>query len=108
MRHLTEEEIEKLLANRLQPADQKRIVRHLLAGCGLCSRKLVEGAPGLMLEKAAEDRHRKTVPSSPHGHAPATRWQDLPVITYRPNPAWSTHAGGWTRTRPSFRPRPIP
>lgn len=68
--HLTAEEIAKLLANRLQPADQRRIVRHLLAGCGLCSRKLVAGAPGLLLEKAAEDRRRKkALPSSPRERA---------------------------------------
>src|SRR3954469_164566 len=68
MRHLTEKEIEKLLANRLQPADQKKIVRHLLAGCVFCSRKLIEGAPGLLLERAADGRHRPA-PGSPSERA---------------------------------------
>lgn len=69
MGHLTEEEIAKLLTNRLQPDDQKRIVRHLLAGCGHCGRKLVEGAPGLMLERAAGGWSRQAVPGSPRERA---------------------------------------
>jgi hypothetical protein len=32
--HLSDDEIEQLLAARLEPARQQRVVRHLLAGCG--------------------------------------------------------------------------
>lgn len=38
--HLTEQELERFLARRLDPADQSRVVRHLLAGCALCSRRI--------------------------------------------------------------------
>jgi tetratricopeptide (TPR) repeat protein len=57
--HLTEEELERFLANSLKPAEQDRIGRHLQAGCGLCSRRLVEHAPDRFLQQAAEKGSRK-------------------------------------------------
>jgi hypothetical protein len=59
LHHLSEEELERLLANGLKPAEQDRIGRHLQAGCGLCSRRLVEHAPDRFLQKAAERGSRK-------------------------------------------------
>jgi tetratricopeptide (TPR) repeat protein len=38
--HPTEQELERFLARRLDPADQSRVVRHLLAGCAVCSRRI--------------------------------------------------------------------
>jgi tetratricopeptide (TPR) repeat protein len=64
MSHLSEDEVERFLAARLGPAEQKRVVRHLLAGCGLCSRKLVEQAPERLLEQAAR-QYRKAAQDSP-------------------------------------------
>ena len=52
MTHLTDEEIELLLASRLDSDRQQGAIRHLLAGCGLCSRKLVERAPNRLLDEA--------------------------------------------------------
>jgi tetratricopeptide (TPR) repeat protein len=54
--HLSEEEIGRFLDARLDTADQQRVVRHLMAGCGTCSRRLVEQAPGSLLDQAAEAR----------------------------------------------------
>jgi hypothetical protein len=54
--HLSEEEIDRFLAGRLEPAGRKRVLQHLTAGCGLCSRRLVGQAPGRLLEEAAESR----------------------------------------------------
>lgn len=36
--HPTEEELAQFLAARLDPVDQRRVVRHFLAGCAACSR----------------------------------------------------------------------
>jgi hypothetical protein len=60
MRHLRDEEIELFLAARLDPDRQKGVVRHLLAGCGRCSRKLVERAPERLLAQAEEAKRRKS------------------------------------------------
>src|SRR5258705_13881798 len=54
--HLSESEIERLLAARLQPADQQRVVRHLLSGCGVCSRKLIEQTPERLLDGPLRSR----------------------------------------------------
>jgi hypothetical protein len=54
--HLSEVEIERFLTARAAPRERQRVVRHLLAGCGVCSRKLVEGAPGRLLDEAEESR----------------------------------------------------
>jgi tetratricopeptide (TPR) repeat protein len=54
-RHLSESEIERFLAARLEPADQQRVVRHLLAGCGVCNRKLVAQTPDRLLAQAEDD-----------------------------------------------------
>lgn len=63
--HPSEEEIGRFLSSRLDPAGQQRVVRHLLAGCGICSRKLVEHAPEPWLDRAAEGRRRKAAQDSP-------------------------------------------
>jgi hypothetical protein len=65
MSHLSEDEVERFLAARLGLAEQKKVARHLLAGCGVCSRKLVEQAPERLLEQAA-GQYRKTAQGSPH------------------------------------------
>jgi tetratricopeptide (TPR) repeat protein len=54
--HLSEDEIDRFLAGRLEPAGRERMLRHLTAGCGACSRRLVEQAPGRLLDEAAESR----------------------------------------------------
>jgi tetratricopeptide (TPR) repeat protein len=54
--HPSEDEIGRFLTSRLDPADEQRVARHVLAGCGACSRKLVEQAPGRLLDRAAEGR----------------------------------------------------
>ena len=64
MSHLSEDEVERFLAARLGPAEQKRVIRHLLAGCGVCSRKLVEQAPERLLEQAG-GQDRKAAQDSP-------------------------------------------
>src|SRR3954453_1639207 len=116
MRHLTEEEIDKLLANRLQHDDQEKVIRHLLAGCGLCSRQVVEQAPGLLLERAVEDRHR-TAPSSPSERALAAatereaRWRmeeeklnrSLELLRTSPQ----IHDAPMLRQRPGLRGAPL-
>jgi tetratricopeptide (TPR) repeat protein len=38
--HPTEEELDRFLARRLDPAAQARLVRHLLSGCDVCRRSL--------------------------------------------------------------------
>jgi tetratricopeptide (TPR) repeat protein len=68
MSHLSENEVERLLAARLGPAERERVVRHLSAGCGLCSRRLVEQAPDRLLQEAADGRRRKAGPDSLRDH----------------------------------------
>jgi tetratricopeptide (TPR) repeat protein len=65
--HLSEDEVERFFAARLDPLEQQRVARHLLTGCGVCGRKLVEQAPGNVLEKMAEDR----LPKGPQGSSSA-------------------------------------
>ncbi len=54
--HLSEVEIARFLTARAAPWERQRVVRHLLAGCGVCSRKLVERAPDRLLDEAEENR----------------------------------------------------
>jgi len=54
--HLSEGEIERFLTSRAAPWERQRVVHHLLAGCGVCSRKLVERAPDRLLDEAEERR----------------------------------------------------
>jgi tetratricopeptide (TPR) repeat protein len=68
MSHLSEKEVERLLAARLGPAEQERVVRHLRAGCGLCSRKLVQQAPDRLLQEVADGRPRRVGPDSIRDH----------------------------------------
>jgi tetratricopeptide (TPR) repeat protein len=63
--HLSEDEVERFFAARLDPSEQQRVARHLLTGCAICGRKLVEQAPGSLLEKMAADRHPEVAGSSP-------------------------------------------
>ncbi len=56
--HLSDDEIGRFLAGRLEPAGRKRVLRHLTAGCGVCSRKLVEQTPDRLLDEAQESRRR--------------------------------------------------
>jgi tetratricopeptide (TPR) repeat protein len=58
MSHLSDGDVERFLAGRLGPADQQRVVRHLLSGCVPCSRKLVRQAPDGLLGRAFESRRR--------------------------------------------------
>jgi hypothetical protein len=57
--HLSENEIERFLNARATPVEWRRVSRHLLAGCGVCSRKLIEWAPDRVLDEAAESRSRR-------------------------------------------------
>ncbi len=57
--HPSEDQLERFLADRLAPAGQERVARHLLAGCGVCSRKLIAQAPDPMLDRAGENRRQK-------------------------------------------------
>ncbi|HEY4561591.1 MAG TPA: hypothetical protein VIJ36_01350, partial [Thermoanaerobaculia bacterium] len=59
MSHLTELEIERFLSARATPVEWRRVSRHLLSGCGVCSRKLVEWAPDRLLDQAQESRRGK-------------------------------------------------
>ncbi len=54
--HLSDDEIDQFLAGRLEAEGRKRVLRHLTAGCGMCSRKLVEQTPERLLDEAAESR----------------------------------------------------
>jgi hypothetical protein len=73
MTHLSDDEIEHFLAARLHPATQQEVIRHLLAGCGACSRKIAERVPGRLLEDVEEEgRRRKTGPATPRVRAVAS------------------------------------
>jgi tetratricopeptide (TPR) repeat protein len=63
MPHLRDDEIERFLAARLEPAGQRSVVRHLLAGCGVCSRRLIAGAPARLLDEAGEGGRRRAARS---------------------------------------------
>ncbi|MFL6237653.1 MAG: hypothetical protein ACJ76N_31335 [Thermoanaerobaculia bacterium] len=69
--HLSEEEIGRFLDARLDTADQQRVIRHLLGGCGTCSRRLVEHAPDRLLDQAAEGRSGRAGRRSARTHAAA-------------------------------------
>jgi tetratricopeptide (TPR) repeat protein len=58
MPHLSDGDVARFLAGRLEPADQQRVVRHLLSGCVPCNRKLVGEAPGGLLGRVGERRKR--------------------------------------------------
>jgi hypothetical protein len=81
MSHPTDDEIELFLAARLDPARQQNVVRHLLAGCGTCSRKLMAQAPSRILDEVEAGGRHKTGPRSPRNQAVAsalrrdTRWR---------------------------------
>ncbi len=68
MSHLSEDEVERFLASRLVPAAQKTVVRHLRAGCGVCSRRLVGQAPDRLLQEVADGRPRRVGPDSIRDH----------------------------------------
>lgn len=53
--HLSEVQLERFLARRLSPTDDGNAARHLLAGCRLCGRKLLQMAPSSYLQKAVEE-----------------------------------------------------
>jgi tetratricopeptide (TPR) repeat protein len=56
--HPSDDDLERFLAARVTPAEQQGVVRHLLAGCGACSRKLVERAPRDLLHRLMESRRQ--------------------------------------------------
>jgi tetratricopeptide (TPR) repeat protein len=55
MAHLTDGEIAAFLAGQLDPADQTRVVRHLLNGCSLCSTRVHLAVPEVFEEQEAQD-----------------------------------------------------
>jgi tetratricopeptide (TPR) repeat protein len=59
LNHLTENQIDRFLTSPLNSIERQRAARHLLAGCGICSRKLVERASGRLLDEAQESRRRR-------------------------------------------------
>jgi tetratricopeptide (TPR) repeat protein len=73
MAHPSDDEIEQFLAARLPPALRQQVIRHLLAGCGACSRKVAERVPGRLLEEVEEEgRRRKTDPATSRVRAVAS------------------------------------
>jgi hypothetical protein len=56
MSHLSEGEIERFLKARATREERQRVVRHLLAGCGVCRRRIAEKAPGPLLDETGERR----------------------------------------------------
>ncbi|HEY4589726.1 MAG TPA: hypothetical protein VII86_10895, partial [Thermoanaerobaculia bacterium] len=81
MAHLREEEIERFLTDRSAPWEHQRVARHLLAGCGLCSRKLIDWAPDRLLDEAQESHRGRTSRDPLRSHAVAaaleqdSRWR---------------------------------
>jgi tetratricopeptide (TPR) repeat protein len=68
MIHLGKGEIESFLAGRLEAADRRRVVLHLLAGCSLCGRRmkilaapLLGEEPWTAAEEVAEERYEEAV-----------------------------------------------
>ena len=68
MVHLGKGEIEGFLAGRLPPADRRRVVLHLLAGCSLCGRRiklladpLLGEEPWTAAEEVAEERYEEAI-----------------------------------------------
>lgn len=81
--HLSENEIERFLTSRLTSAERPGAVRHVLAGCGICSRKIVEQAPGRLLDEAEETRRGRASRDSLRDHAiTAARRQE---VLWRPD-----------------------
>lgn len=72
MSHPTDDEIELFLAARLDSVRQQSIVRHLLAGCRICSRKVIERSPNRLLDEADERHNRKAETGSPQHRAIAS------------------------------------
>jgi hypothetical protein len=72
MSHPTDDEIELFLAARLDSVRQRSIVRHLLAGCRICSRKVIERTPNRLLDEADERHNRKAETNSPQHRAIAS------------------------------------
>ncbi|PYQ65318.1 MAG: hypothetical protein DMF53_05740 [Acidobacteria bacterium] len=67
--HPSEDEIGRFLASRLEPAGERRVARHILGGCGVCSRELVDQAPERLLDQADERRRRKAAFTSERDRA---------------------------------------
>jgi tetratricopeptide (TPR) repeat protein len=63
-RHPSDDDLERFLAARLTLTEQQRVVRHLLAGCGACSRKLVGQAPERLLESASDTKRESKIRNS--------------------------------------------
>ena len=68
MIHLGKGEIEGFLAGRLETADRRRVVLHLLAGCSLCGRRMKALAAPLLGEEpwtaaaeVAEERYEEAI-----------------------------------------------
>ncbi len=70
--HLSEVEIARFLTARAAPWERQRVVKHLLAGCGICSRRLVERAPDRLLDEAQESRGRRASRDPLRDHTVAT------------------------------------
>src|SRR4051794_21275423 len=79
--HLSESEIARFLSARATPVEWRRVSRHLLAGCGVCSRKLIEWSPDRLLDEAQESRRGRTSRDPLRNHAGAaaldqdSRWR---------------------------------
>jgi tetratricopeptide (TPR) repeat protein len=60
--HPTEEELAQFLAARLDPVDQRRVVRHFLAGCAACSRAIcvLQGRGSRVAHSPAAVRQQET------------------------------------------------
>lgn len=82
--HLSEGEIERFITGRAVPWERQRVVRHLLAGCGICSRKLVEHTPEPLLETAMEVEGRR-----PKAAQDSLRDRTLAVVL-RQEASWRT------------------
>src|SRR5262245_8093555 len=68
MTHLGKGEIEGFLAGRLETADRRRVVLHLLAGCSFCGRRVKTLATPLLMEEpwtaaeeVAEERYEEAI-----------------------------------------------
>jgi hypothetical protein len=65
MSHLSEGEIERFLKARTAREERQRVIRHLLAGCGVCRRRIAEKAPGPLLDEEAGERRRERASRDP-------------------------------------------
>ena len=98
MTHLSDAEIGRYLASRLDPADEQRVARHVLAGCGVCGRKLVAGAPARLLDEAGDGGRRRAVRSSLRERAVAA--------ALRQEDRWRTDEGKLERSLELLRESP--